>query len=298
MPVSKTLPKLLVIVGPTASGKTDLALRLAKKLNGELVAADSRTIYKGMDIGTAKPSTLHHIIDVVRPDQTFTLAQYQAKAFSAIRGIIRRGKLPILVGGTGLYVRAIVDNLDIPKVPPHAKFREELGKKSASELYVLLKSMDPVAVERTGRHNMRRMIRALEVITMTGEKFSKSVHGKPLFDLLELGVSVPREKLYKRIDERVDKMMRQGFFEEVVKLRKKLYSPDLPAMSGIGYGELNAHIDGKISFDEAVQRIKFRTHQYARRQMTWFRRDKRIHWAKNEKDAQRIVRPWLTYSDP
>jgi len=290
----KPLPKLLVIVGPTASGKTDLAVRLVKKYDGELVAADSRTIYKGMDIGTAKSKAgKPHLIDVVRPDQSFTLTEFKAKALTAIRGIIRRGKLPILVGGTGLYVRAIIDNLQIPNVPPHSRLRAEFEKKSAKELHRLLTSMDPAAAERTGAHNKRRMIRALEVITLTGEKFSRSRVGKPLFDTLVLGLSVPRATLYRRIDTRVDQMMRRGFFEEVVKLRKKLYSPDLPAMSGIGYGELNAHIDGKMTLGEAVQRMKFRTHQYARRQMTWFRRDLRIRWVRNEREASRFVGSWL-----
>jgi tRNA dimethylallyltransferase len=290
----KTSPKLLVIIGPTASGKTDLALALAKRFNGELIAADSRTIYKGMDIGTAKTKGAH-LIDVVRPDQVLTLAQYKVKSLRAIRGVIRRGKLPILVGGTGLYVSAIVDNWQIPRVAPHARMRAELGKKSAAELFIMLKSVDPDAAARIGPHNQRRMIRALEVLTLTGTQFSKHLKkGEPLFDVCEIGISIPREELYRRIDTRVDAMMKHGFFEEVLRLRKKLYAPDLPAMSGIGYGELNTHIDGKISLEEAVQRIKFRTHQYARRQMTWFKRDARIRWISSVKEGTLIVKKFLT----
>ncbi len=318
------LPKLLVIVGPTASGKSELAISIAKKFNGEIVAADSRTIYKEMNIGTSKamPDTgtassrrrqavprtgsryaggsrmvheiPHHLIDVVRPDRVFTLAQYKTKALRAIYAIVRRDKLPIMVGGTGLYVQAVIDNLKIPRVPPHARLREELGRKTAPQLYALLKSVDPAGAARTGQHNKRRIIRALEVLTLTGIPFSKQIKkGKPLFEVLVIGISIPREKLYARIDRRVARMMEDGFLEEVLRLRKKLYSPHLPAMSGIGYGEINALIDGNLSLPEAVQRIKFRTHQYARRQIQWFKRDTRIRWIETTAQAMKLASGWL-----
>jgi len=294
MESSKIKPKLLVIVGPTASGKTSLAIALAKEFNGELIAADSRTIYKGMDIGTGKDKSFpHRLIDVVEPDQTLSLAEYKTKALYAIRSAIKRGKLPILVGGTGLYVWAIVDNLLIPKVPPNEKMRVELEKKSTPALLKLLASIDPAAAKVTGA-NKRRIIRAIEVTALSGEKFSNATKkGKPLFDCLEIGLLVPRAELVERINKRVDGMMEAGFMNEGLELRKKLYPPNLPAMSGIGYAELNAVIDGKKSLSEAVERIKARTRQYARRQMTWFKRDPGIIWLADPKKASSMVKKWL-----
>jgi tRNA dimethylallyltransferase len=292
--MKKALPKLLVICGPTASGKTELAIALAKKYDGALVAADSRTIYKGMDIGTGKDKSFPCLlIDIVRPDQPFTLAEYKAKALRAIRAVVKQGKLPILVGGTGLYIWSIVDNLLIPKIPPNEKMRREFEKKTADQLFALLNSIDPAAAKVTGK-NRRRIVRALEVVIASGDKFSESAkRGRPLFDCLEIGMDVPREELKERIDRRVDQMMRAGFMQEVMDLRKKLYSPKLPAMSGIGYAELNAAIDGKQPLAEAVERIKARTRQYGRRQMTWFRRDKRINWVRGREAADLLVKKWL-----
>lgn len=294
MPKPSTRPKLLVIVGPTASGKTDLAVKLAHEFNGELIAADSRTVYKGMDIGTGKDlAHPHRLVDVVRPDQVMTLAQYKAKAVRAIRSALKDGKLPIVVGGTGLYVWAIVDNLLIPKVPPNRSMREQLEKKSLPDLMNLIASIDPSAAEKAA-NNKRRIIRALEVVASSGEKFSQATRkGKPLFDCLELGILMPREKLVKRIDKRVDGMIAAGLMDEVMALRKKLYAPDLPSMSGIGYAELNSVLEGRESMETAVERIKARTRQYARRQMTWFRRDSRIHWVKNSREATGMVKKWL-----
>jgi tRNA dimethylallyltransferase len=247
-----------------------------------------------MDIGTGKDKSFpHRLIDVVRPDQTLNLADYKIKALAAIRAVIKKGKLPILVGGTGLYVWAIVDNLLIPKVPPNEKMRVELEKKSTLELLKLLASIDPAAAKVTGG-NKRRIIRALEVVMVSGEKFSNATQiGKPLFDCLQIGLIVPREELVERINKRVDGMMKAGFMNEVMELRKKLYPPGLPAMSGIGYAELNAAIDGKQSLSDAVERIKARTRQYARRQMTWFKRDKRIIWLAEPKKASALVKEWL-----
>ena len=221
------------------------------------------------------------------------LADYKTKALAAVRAVIKKGKLPILVGGTGLYVWAIVDNLLIPKVPPNEKMRAELEKKSTPALLKLLVSIDPAAAKVTGG-NKRRIIRALEVTAFSGEKFSNATKkGKPLFNCLQIGLMVPREELVERINNRVETMMKAGFMNEVMELRKKLYAPDLPAMSGIGYAELNAVIDGKKSLSEAVERIKARTRQYARRQMTWFKRDQRIIWLDDPKKASSMVKKWL-----
>lgn len=286
-------PKLLAIVGPTASGKTDLAIFLAKKFRGELVSADSRTIYRGMDIGTGKDRTYPcQMLDVVAPDETLTLSEYKKKALEEISAIAKKGKLPILVGGTGLYIWAIVDNLQIPEVPPNDALREQLEKKSVAELQKLLVAVDPDAATLAAG-NKRRMIRALEVMTETGTKFSEATQkGEPLFDCLQIGLKVERDELVNRINKRVEAMMEAGFMGEVMELRKKLYPPDLPAMSGIGYAELNAVIDGGQSLPMAVERIKARTRQYARRQMTWFRRDPRIKWVDNSQAAVELVKKW------
>jgi tRNA dimethylallyltransferase len=292
---AKDKPKLLVVVGPTASGKTELAIALAKKFNGELIAADSRTIYKGMDIGTGKDKSYPcKLLDVVRPDQTLTLAHYKALALKEIDKAMKRGKLPILVGGTGLYVWAVVDNLLVPEVAPNEEMRRQFEKKTVEQLHKILVSIDPVAARVTGL-NKRRIIRAIEVVTQSGEKFSQAAKkGEPLYNVLQIGLSVPRDELIARIGKRVDMMIKTGFMAEVMKLRRQLYSPSLPAMSGIGYAELNAVIDGKKALDEAVERIKARTRQYARRQMTWFRRDPRIKWVSKKEEALALVRGFLS----
>jgi tRNA dimethylallyltransferase len=294
MEMYKNKPKLLVIVGPTASGKTELAIDLAKRFNGELVAADSRTVYKGMNIGTGKDySYPHKLIDVVDPDETLTLAEYKIKAIRAIDTAIKKGKLPILVGGTGLYVWAVVDNLLVPEVAPNKILRGQFEKKSVSELHKMLAAIDPAAAKVTG-DNKRRIIRALEVVTETGTKFSQAAKkGELLYNCLQIGILVPREKLVERIGKRVDTMMKAGFMNEVMALRKKLYPPNLPAMSGIGYAELNDVIDGKQTLPEAVERIKARTRQYARRQMTWFKRDPRIKWVETSVQALAVAKKWL-----
>jgi tRNA dimethylallyltransferase len=308
----RILPPLLVILGPTASGKTGLALDLARKFQGELVNADSRQIYKGMDIGTNKTlnanikkeeigkETIYlingiplHLIDLVNPDQEFTLAEYKTTALRKINEIHMRNKLPILVGGTGLYVSAIADNLSIPKAPPDKKLRNKLEEKDAEKLYKALKKIDPGAAESIGQNNKRKLIRALEVCKATGQPFSsQQKKGKPLFRLLEIGVEKERKELYEKIDKRVDEMIKAGLIKETEKLLEK-YDPNLPAMSGIGYKEIGLYLHGELSQEEAVQKIKWHTHQYARRQITWFKRDPRIHWIKKYEEAEKLVRDFI-----
>jgi tRNA dimethylallyltransferase len=291
--------KLIVICGPTASGKTKISLRLAKVFSGEIIAADSRTIYKGMDIGTAKPTleekkgTPHYMIDIVRPDQEFTMAQFKQKAVKIIRDIQKRGKIPFLVGGTGLYISSIVDNLQIPRVPPNKKLRKKLEKQIAkyglNKLWKKLIKLDPEAKKFVQKENPRRVIRALEVIYKTKKPFSQlRQKGQPLFNVLQIGVKMPQEKLEQRINQRVDLMIKQGLVKEIEKLLKK-YSPDLPAMSGIGYHEIIKYLQGQISLEEAIKLIKQDTRRYARRQMTWFKRDKRIKWVKNYREAFSLI---------
>jgi tRNA dimethylallyltransferase len=294
----KSLPKILVIVGPTASGKTALAVELAKKFGGEIVSADSRLLYRGMDIGTAKPTARerggirHHLIDVVRPDKTLTLSDYKKKALRAIGGILKRGRLPVLIGGTGLYVRAIVDNFEIPEVPPDPRFRLRAQKLAPEAILRQLKKRDPEYAGRIGT-NLRYAIRALEVMRATGKTMTDlQKQGEPLFDALQIGLSLPKDVLIGRIARRVSRMKRAGLAAEVKKLAKR-YVWDLPAMSGIGYRELRAHAEGHGSLKQALEEVSTHTRQYAKRQMTWFKRDKRIVWLSAGKGAKKAVKNWL-----
>jgi len=280
---------LLVLLGPTASGKTDLAIALARRLNGEIVSADSRQMYRGMDIGTAKPTpeqralAPHHLLDSIAPDTPYTLADYQANAQAAIAAIHARGHLPLLVGGTGLYIRAVVDNLAIPEVPPQWELRHELEAQAAREgpaaLHVRLAALDPASAARIDPANLRRVIRALEVTLVTGQPFSAAQGARPSpYDTLLLGLTCERARLYERADRRVDAMLAAGLVDEVRALVAQGYNWRLPAMTSLGYGEIGAYLRGETSLAEATTHLKHHTHRYIRRQDTWFRPDTRIRW--------------------
>ncbi len=271
---------LLVIVGPTAVGKTALSLHLAAELGGEIVSADSRLFYKGMDIGTAKPTAAeqavapHHLIDVCAPDETLTLAAYQRLAYGAIDEILGNGRLPILIGGTGQYVRAVVEGWGIPEVAPQPELRQALEALGGPELARWLRCLDPAAAEKLDPRNVRRVVRALEVTLVTGRPISELQRkSPPPYRICQIGLHRERESLYRRIDERVDQMMAAGLLAELAELRGKGYGRSLPAMSGLGYKQLWAYLDGEMSLDAAIERIKFETHRFARQQATWFRRD-------------------------
>ncbi len=291
--------KLIVILGPTASGKSSLAVKLAKEFNGEIISADSRQIYKEMNIGTAKITKKemdgipHYLIDIVKPNQDFTLAQYKKKTIRIIKDIQRRRKLPFLVGGTGLYIQSIVDNLEIPQVKPNRKLREKLEKKNTSDLFKQLKKLDPDIIKIVDGSNKRRIIRALEVCLLTKKPFSKQrKKGQSLFDILQIGLEVEKDELEKRIEKRAEQMIREGLVEEVKKLLKN-YNPDLPCFSGIGYQEIILYFKGELSLEKAKELISLHTRQYARRQMTWFRRDKRIHWVRRHSEAKGLIKGFL-----
>jgi tRNA dimethylallyltransferase len=284
--------KLIVILGPTASGKSDLAIKLAEKFKGEIVNADSRQIYQEMDIGTAKTKKIA-LVDIVKPNQEFTLAQYKKLAVKTIQDIQKRNRLPFLVGGTGLYIQAVVDNLKIPRVKPDKKLRIKLEKLSNRELFQRLKKLDSLAASAIDSRNKRRLIRALEVCLLTKKPFSKQKQkGQPLFEILEIGLKLNKGTLNKKIEQRVKKMLRTGLIEEVKKLSKK-YSFNQPALSSIGYQEIHQCLQGKISLKKAEELIINHTRQYARRQMTWFKRDKRINWVKTYSDAKRIITDFI-----
>lgn len=304
------LPKVVAIVGPTGSGKTGLGLKVAYKFSGEIVCADSRAVYRGMDIGTAKvPGTAivsgpysgsvffkgahHWLQDLVEPDQPFTVADWKNAAEKAARAIIGRHHLPIVVGGTGLYVQALVDNLEPPAIPPNATLRAELEKKSPTELARLIKNYDPNAGEKIDLKNPRRVIRALEVFILSGEPITAMrKRGPKLYDVLQIGLEMPRSELYKHIDDRVEQMVKEGLFEEVKALVRR-YDDNLPALSAIGYREVVAFLQKKMTKAETIERIKLDSHSYARRQLTWLRRDKRVRWVKEDEDALGLVREFL-----
>jgi len=282
------MKRVVAVVGPTGVGKSTLALRLAGDFNGEIISADSRQIYRYMDIGTAKPTQTeqsrvpHHLIDIIDPDQNFSLAQYQELAYKTIDEVDSRDRLPILAGGSGLYVQAVLEGWQIPRVVPDMGFRKHLEERAASgeaeELYEELKRLDAEAAKCIDPRNVRRVIRALE-IRQDSDINSKPAKTKPHFDYLIIGLTTTRKVLYQRIDERVDDMVARGLVEEVRKLVYKGYGLELPAMSGIGYRQIGAFLQGKTSLEESIRRVKNESHRLVRQQYNWFGlKNDRIHW--------------------
>ena len=302
---------LVTIVGPTATGKSDLAIYLAQEFDGEVINADSRQVYRYMDIGTAKLSreglTLvpHHLIDIKNPDEDFSLAQYKEMATGIITDIHERGKLPILAGGSGQYVRALLEGWEVPKVEPDPELRERLEEKAAEgkadELYHELEEVDPEAARTIDPRNVRRVIRALEVSSQTGKPFSQlRTRQAPLYDTLVIGLTTGRKELYRRIDLRVDSMIENGLIDEVKKLKKMGYGASIPTMSGIGYRQIMMYLDGEISLESAIQQIKTETHRLVRRQYNWFSlSDERIKWLDIQDDfkeeAKELVADFVSH---
>jgi len=295
--------KLIVILGPTASGKTSFSLKLAKKLNGEIVSADSRQIYRELNIGTAKPvkkqlnQIKHYLIDIKNPNQHYTVAQYKRDAIRAINKIIKLGKTPFLVGGTGLYIKSLTDNLEIPEVKPDWKLRNklesEIKNKGLKSVYDRLIELDPEAAYIIDKNNPRRIIRALEIAIKTKKPFSQQrKKGQPLFDILEIGLNPGEKRLTKIINKRANKMIKTGLLKEVKRLIKK-YNKKLHTFDAIGYREIIDFLDKKISFKEALERIEKNTWHFAKRQMTWFKKDERIFWVKNYAEAEKLIKNFL-----
>ena len=280
------LKKLVVVLGPTASGKTKMAVKLAKKFNGEIVSADSRQVYKGMNIGTAKPTKKerqgirHHLIDIIKPNKEFNAAIFKKKAIGTIKNIQRRKRLPFLVGGTGLYIQTIVDNIEFPKVAPNKKLREKLEQKSVKELFRIYKKLDPKGIKEIEKDNKRRLIRAIEVSKISKKPFSEQKRkGKPLFNILEIGIKKSKEEIKKSVEKRIKKMFKMGLENEVKGLVKKYGR--VPCLQTIGYQE------------SSPEETSLHTLQFAKRQMTWFKRSKKIQWVKNYQQAKKLISQFL-----
>ncbi|MCS7281849.1 MAG: tRNA (adenosine(37)-N6)-dimethylallyltransferase MiaA [Anaerolineae bacterium] len=300
---------VIAIIGPTAVGKTGLSIYLAERLNGEIVSADSRLFYRGMDIGTAKPTPQerarvpHHLIDIAEPNETIGLAQFLQLAHSAIADIHARGRLPFVVGGTGQYVRALLEGWSPPAVPPdpalRAQLEEEARREGPQVLYARLAALDPQAAAKIDPRNVRRVIRALEVCLRTGRPFSAQRTSASLpYRVLQVGLTMDRKALYARADERVEAMMRAGLMEEVRRLLEAGYTWDLPAMSGLGYIQFRPYFEGRATLEEVVAQIKRDTRRLIRHQYAWFRlSDPRIHWFDvghtGSKEILAFVEAWL-----
>jgi len=293
--MNKLLP-LVVLVGPTAVGKTEVGIRVAKKTGGEVISGDSMQVYKYMDIGTAKPSPEemsgipHHMIDIIDPAEDFNVARFQEQVEKIIIDITDRGKIPIMVGGTGLYVRAVIDHYDFTPPGEDVGKRKDLLKLVEAHgnkyLINILRKVDPVSAERIHPNDTRRLVRALEVYQSTGRPISDFQYsaGMPAkYNLAYYGLTMDRQKLYERIEKRVDIMIARGLVDEVKRLVERGYGPQNTAMQALGYKEIVDYLDGRFSLEEAVELIKRDTRRFAKRQLTWFRRDSRIRWIEVEK---------------
>ena len=294
------LPPLIVLLGPTAVGKTALSLDLCQAFAGEIISADSRQIYRGMDIGTAKATPAeqarapHQLIDIRDPDETLTLAEYQALAYAAIDAIHARGHVPFLVGGTALYIRAVVRGLRIPNVPPNPALRAELEGFLAAQgreaLYARLAALDPATAAVIDAQNPRRVLRALEIFLATGRsKVELEGEDPPPYRTLMLGLRRPRAALHARVDARVEAMVREGLIDETRRLLAT-YDPALPALTSLGYKEIGAYLRGEMDLPTAVAQIKIETHRYVRHQSTWFRKMPEILWFDLDDAAPAVIR--------
>jgi len=293
--MQRKLQKLIVILGPTASGKTELAIKLAKKFGGEIVSADSRQVYRGMDIGTGKVTKKerqgipHYLLDVASPKRKFTVAQYRKLASKTINKILKKEKIPFLVGGTGFYIQAVADGIVITEVKPDWKLRKELEKKSVVELYKILKKLDPRRAKTIERKNPRRLIRAIEIVMKT-KRPVPPLKFQPLpYPVLMIGIKRDKKELQNLIKKRFFKWLRQGLIKEVVNLKKLGLSWKRIEDFGIHYRVIARYLQNKIGDKEMIENSIREIQNYAKRQITWFKRDKRIHWVKNQNEAERLI---------
>lgn len=297
------LAKLVVVAGPTASGKSSLGIALAQQFQGEIVSADSRQVYRGLDLGSAKVTpeeralVPHHLLDVVEPAETYTVARFQQEVVRAIDDILSRGRQPLLVGGSPHYIQAVVDHLDIPPVAPQPELRARLEARSLEDLLAELERLDPASAASIDRQNPRRIIRALEVCLITGQPFSAQRRvAEPLYNCLQLAIDWPRAELYARIDQRVDERMCQGMVEEVRELLAGGLSHERLEAFGLEYRFISRLLRGEFASEAAmVERLKFAIHDFTRRQLTWFRKDPRLVWidGHNLASAHELVERFL-----
>jgi len=306
------LPKypLFVLLGPTAVGKTKLSIEIAKKINGEIISGDSMQVYKYLDIGTAKikpeetDGIPHHLIDIKEPTESFSVAEFKKLAEEKIKEIINKGKFPMIVGGTGLYINAVINNYNFSENDANQQMREEL-KKIAQEqgievLLEKLKEVDPISASKFHPHDQRRIIRALEVYYSTGKPISQSHNSgdndNTKYQLVMVGLNLKREKLYERINARVDEMLEAGWLAEIEHLLQKGVPTDAPALQGLGYKQLVMYLEGRLTLEKAVELIKRDTRRFAKRQLTWFNRDNRIYWIQvDNKKENEILEEILAY---
>lgn len=279
------MSKVIAVVGATASGKSEYAIELAKRLDGEIVSADSRLVYKGMNIGTAKPTTEemqgipHYMIDIVEPEFNYSVGLYAKEAKEKVKDIISRGKLPIIVGGTGLYYRVLLENYDLPDIEPDYTLRQELSKYSFDELYNMLLHLDEKAANAVERNDKKKLIRYIEIVKLTGKNLESARGLKDTleFDVEWIGLNYPREILYDRINKRVDIMIEKGLIDEVKSLLSN-HGRISNITDTIGYREMISYLDGELSLEEAKDKLKQNTRNYAKRQLTWFRKNEQIKW--------------------
>jgi tRNA dimethylallyltransferase len=296
-----SLQRAWVILGPTAVGKTDVAIRLAERWGGEIISADSSAVYRGLDIGSAKPTldeqrrVRFHLIDVADPSEVFTAARFRELALQAIADIQARGKRVLIVGGTGLYLRVLLHGFSLAPPPAdpevRARWKAEAERVGAPALHARLQQIDPVAAARIHPNDAVRITRAFEVYEMTGVSISQWQHrAEAELPALKIGLTMPRERLYARIDQRVDTMIAQGMLREVQTLSQNGYNPEQPALKGLGYRHLIGYIQGRVSWDEAVRLWKRDTRRFAKRQMTWFRTEPGVHWVDASQGMEQTAR--------
>ena len=303
--------KLVVILGPTSSGKSSLGIKLARKFHGEIISADSRQVYKGMDIGTGKVTKAeqklapHHLLDVASPKKQFTVAHFKPLALQAIKKIQAKNKLPLLVGGTPFYIYATIDDLQIPAVAPNKKLRSMLRSKSAAQLFSMLKKLDPKRAANIDRHNPVRLIRAIEIVKATGKPVPVILSGAkdlkqrsdssaaPQNDILILGLKKDLSRLYKLIDRRLHTRLNDGMVAEIKKLRKQGVSWKRLQEFGLEYRFVALYLQKHLTYDEMVTQLKSAIHKFAKRQMTWFKTDSRIKWVTTQKQAEHLVKNYL-----
>jgi len=298
--MAKNLSKLIIIVGPTATGKTALSVKLAKQFNGSVVGADSRQIYKGMDIGTGKITKKetqgipHYLLDVANPKRKFSVGQYKILAEKAIKKIIKQKRIPFLVGGTGFYIQAVVDNLVLPEIKPDWHLRADLEKLTTQQLFNKLKKLDQRRAANIDSNNRRRLIRALEIVKKTKRPIPSLLNKKSNFDSIFIGIKKSKEEISSAIQKRLEKRLKIGMIAEVEKLKKQGVSWKRLEEFGLEYRFIAQYLQKKIDYQQMKERIQKESEQYGKRQMTWFKKDKRIHWIKNKKQAEKLIKIFLS----